>query len=208
MLKPYCIATETVIGPGAIIGPFAHLRPGTQLGPDVHIGNFVETKKTVIGRGSKANHLTYLGDATIGEKVNVGAGTITCNYDGYKKSRPSSRTARSSARTRSWSRRCASGKRAVIGAGTTVTRDVPAGALALSRVPQVERPGYADKVAERYAGPGNGASRRQIAAATPPAPAKSAAAAPPVARAAKPAKRSPAKAPSKAKARKPSRRAR
>src|SRR4029078_10729676 len=84
-LKPYSIASEAVIGAGAIIGPFAHMRPGTQLGPDVHLGNFVETKKTVIGRGSKANHLSYLGDTIIGEKVNVGAGTITCNYDGYKK---------------------------------------------------------------------------------------------------------------------------
>jgi bifunctional UDP-N-acetylglucosamine pyrophosphorylase/glucosamine-1-phosphate N-acetyltransferase len=67
LLKPYSIATEAVIGPGAIIGPFAHMRPGTQLGPEVHLGNFVETKKTVIGRGSKANHLSYLGDTTIGE---------------------------------------------------------------------------------------------------------------------------------------------
>jgi len=208
LLKPYTIATDSVIGPGAIIGPFAHMRPGTRLGPDVHLGNFVETKKTVIGRGSKANHLSYLGDTTIGEKVNVGAGTITCNYDGYKKY---STVIEDGAFIGSDTQLIAPvrvGKRAVIGAGTTVTRDVPDGSLALSRVAQVERPGYADKVAERYAGPGNGASRRQIAAATPPAPAKSAAAAPPVARAAKPAKRSPAKAPSKAKARKPSRRAR
>jgi bifunctional UDP-N-acetylglucosamine pyrophosphorylase/glucosamine-1-phosphate N-acetyltransferase len=207
-LKPYSIATDTVIGAGAIIGPFAHMRPGTQLGPDVHLGNFVETKKTVIGRGSKANHLSYLGDTTIGEKVNVGAGTITCNYDGYKKY---STVIDDGAFIGSDTQLIAPvrvGKRAVIGAGTTVTRDVPDGSLALSRVAQVERPGYADKVAERYAGPGNGASRRQIAAATPPAPARSAAAAAPVARAAKPAKRSPAKAPSKAKARKPSRPAR
>src|SRR5262249_2077988 len=67
-IKPYCVATETIIGTGAKIGPFAHLRPGTVLGPDVHIGNFVETKKTRLGRGSKANHLTYLGDTVIGEK--------------------------------------------------------------------------------------------------------------------------------------------
>ena len=171
-LKPYTIATDSVIGPGAIIGPFAHLRPGTRLGPDVHLGNFVETKKTVIGRGSKANHLSYLGDTTIGEKVNVGAGTITCNYDGYKKFTTVIDDGAFIGSDTQLIAPVRVGKRAVIGAGTTVTRDVPDGSLALSRVAQVERPGYADKVAERYAGPGNGASRRQIAAAKPAAAAK------------------------------------
>jgi bifunctional UDP-N-acetylglucosamine pyrophosphorylase/glucosamine-1-phosphate N-acetyltransferase len=185
-LKPYSIATETVIGPAAIIGPFAHMRPGTQLAADVHLGNFVETKKTVVGRGSKANHLSYLGDTTIGEKVNVGAGTITCNYDGYKKFQT---VIEDGAFIGSDSQLIAPvriGKRAVVGAGTTVTRDVAAGALALSRVPQVERPGYADKVAERYAGPNSGARK----AAPPPV------AAPKVATATKAAaKRKPAKKP-------------
>ena len=170
VLRPYCIATETVIGPGAIIGPFAHMRPGTQLGPDVHVGNFVETKKTIIGRGSKANHHSYLGDTTIGEKVNIGAGTITCNYDGYKKFQT---VIEDGAFVGSDSQLVAPvriGKRAVVGAGTTVTRDVSPGALALSRVPQVERAGYADKVAERYAGPANGAGKK--VAAPPPPPAK------------------------------------
>jgi len=159
LLKPYSIATEAVIGAGAIIGPFAHMRPGTQLGPDVHLGNFVETKKTVIGRGSKANHLSYLGDTTIGEKVNVGAGTITCNYDGYKKFQT---VIEDGAFIGSDSQLVAPvriGKRAVVGAGTTVTRDVPAGALALTRAAQIEKAGYADKVAERYAGPANGAGK-------------------------------------------------
>jgi bifunctional UDP-N-acetylglucosamine pyrophosphorylase/glucosamine-1-phosphate N-acetyltransferase len=166
-LKPYSIATETVIGPAAIIGPFAHMRPGTHLAADVHVGNFVETKKTVIGRGSKANHLTYLGDTTIGEKVNVGAGTITCNYDGYKKFQT---VIEDGAFIGSDSQLIAPvriGKRAVVGAGTTVTRDVAGGALALSRVPQVERPGYADKVAERYAGPGSGARKAAPPVAAP-----------------------------------------
>jgi bifunctional UDP-N-acetylglucosamine pyrophosphorylase/glucosamine-1-phosphate N-acetyltransferase len=184
-LRPYSIATDTVIGPGAIIGPFAHMRPGTQLGPDVHLGNFVETKKTVIGRGSKANHLSYLGDTTIGEKVNVGAGTITCNYDGYKKFQTIIEDGAFVGSDTQLVAPVRVGKRAVIGAGTTVTRDVPAGALALSRVPQVERPGYADKLAERYAGPGSGA--RKVAPPTTPAPAKS-------------SKRPPAKAKAKAKA--------
>ena len=133
------------------------MRPGTRLGPDVHVGNFVETKKTVIGRGSKANHLSYLGDTTIGEKVNVGAGTITCNYDGYKKFQTVIEDGAFIGSDTQLVAPVRVGKRAVVGAGTTVTRDVPAGALALSRVAQIERPGYADKVAERYAGPGNGA---------------------------------------------------
>ncbi|HEY2902912.1 MAG TPA: bifunctional UDP-N-acetylglucosamine diphosphorylase/glucosamine-1-phosphate N-acetyltransferase GlmU [Polyangia bacterium] len=150
-IKPYCIATESVIGDRAIIGPFAHLRPGTNLGPEVHVGNFVETKKTSIGRGSKANHLSYLGDATIGEKVNVGAGTITCNYNGYEKFQT---VIEDSAFIGSDSQLVAPvrvGKRAVIAAGTTVTGDVPAGALSISRVAQVDKAGYADKVANRYA---------------------------------------------------------
>jgi bifunctional UDP-N-acetylglucosamine pyrophosphorylase/glucosamine-1-phosphate N-acetyltransferase len=150
-IKPYCVATESVIGEKAIIGPFAHLRPGTNLGPDVHVGNFVETKKTTIGRGSKANHLTYLGDALIGEKVNVGAGTITCNYNGYEKF---STIIEDNAFIGSDSQLVAPvrvGQRAVIAAGTTVTGNVPAGALSISRVAQVDKPGYAEKVAKRYA---------------------------------------------------------
>ena len=88
------------------VGPFAHLRPGADVGDGAQVGNFVELKKTVLGAGSKANHLAYLGDATIGEKVNIGAGTITCNYDGDEQAPDRrSRTARSSAATRSWSRR-------------------------------------------------------------------------------------------------------
>ena len=74
------------VGPGAVIGPYARLRPGTRLAEGVHVGNFVETKQTSLGAGSKANHLSYLGDASIGSGVNVGAGTITCNYDGVNKS--------------------------------------------------------------------------------------------------------------------------
>jgi bifunctional UDP-N-acetylglucosamine pyrophosphorylase/glucosamine-1-phosphate N-acetyltransferase len=167
-LRPYSIATDTVIGPGAVIGPFAHMRPGTQLGPDVHLGNFVETKKTVIGRGSKANHLSYLGDTTIGEKVNVGAGTITCNYDGYKKFPTVIEDGAFIGSDTQLVAPVRVGKRAVIGAGTTVTRDVPAGALALSRVSQMEKAGYAEKVAQKYAAPANGAGK----SATKPTPVK------------------------------------
>jgi bifunctional UDP-N-acetylglucosamine pyrophosphorylase/glucosamine-1-phosphate N-acetyltransferase len=150
-IKPYSVATDAVIGAGASIGPFAHLRPGSDIGPEAHVGNFVETKKTKLGKGSKANHLTYLGDAEIGDKVNVGAGTITCNYNGYEKFQT---IIEDGAFIGSDSQLVAPvriGKRAVIGAGTTVTRDVAAGALALSRAPQIEKPGYAQKVAKNYA---------------------------------------------------------
>src|SRR5262249_53760453 len=85
-ILPYCHLEASQIGKGAIVGPFARLRPGAQVCEQAHVGNFVELKKTVLGKGSKANHLSYLGDATIGEGVNVGAGTITCNYDGKTKS--------------------------------------------------------------------------------------------------------------------------
>jgi bifunctional UDP-N-acetylglucosamine pyrophosphorylase/glucosamine-1-phosphate N-acetyltransferase len=149
-IRPYTVATEAIIGPGAAVGPFAHLRPGTRLGPEVEVGNFVEIKATTIGKASKANHLSYLGDATIGEKVNVGAGTITCNYNGYEKF-PT--VIEDDAFIGSDTQLVAPvrvGRRAVVAAGTTVTRDVPAASLALSRSPQIDKPGYAQKVAKRY----------------------------------------------------------
>jgi bifunctional UDP-N-acetylglucosamine pyrophosphorylase/glucosamine-1-phosphate N-acetyltransferase len=148
---PYTVANDAVIGAGAIIGPFARLRPGAQIGAEAHVGNFVELKKTVLGKGSKANHLSYLGDAIIGEKVNIGAGTITCNYNGYEKRQT---IIEDGAFIGSDSQLVAPvrvGRRAVIAAGTTVTRDVPAGALAIARAEQRDRAGYADVVAARYA---------------------------------------------------------
>ena len=121
-IRPYTVATEASIGAGARVGPFAHLRPGSRLGADAHVGNFVETKQTTLGRGSKANHLSYLGDATIGAQVNIGAGTITCNYNGYEKFKTVIEDGvASSGRTRSWWRPVRVGKGAVVGAGTTVT---------------------------------------------------------------------------------------
>jgi bifunctional UDP-N-acetylglucosamine pyrophosphorylase/glucosamine-1-phosphate N-acetyltransferase len=151
LIRPYSVATEAVIGSGATVGPFAHLRPGTNIGPDAHIGNFVETKKTTLGRGSKANHLTYLGDTIVGEKVNIGAGTITCNYNGYEKSKT---VIEDGAFIGSDSQLVAPvrvGKGAVVGAGTTVQEDVPAGALVITRGARIEKPGYAQKVAKKYA---------------------------------------------------------
>ncbi|HVV51471.1 MAG TPA: bifunctional UDP-N-acetylglucosamine diphosphorylase/glucosamine-1-phosphate N-acetyltransferase GlmU [Polyangia bacterium] len=151
VVRPYCVASEAVIGAGAAVGPFAHLRPGTVIGPQAHVGNFVETKKTTLGRGSKANHLSYLGDATVGDRVNIGAGTITCNYDGYQKFET---TIDDGAFIGSDTQLVAPvrvGKGAVVGAGTTVTADVPPGALVLTRAAAVEKPGYAQKLAKKYA---------------------------------------------------------
>ncbi len=150
-LRPYTLATGAVIGAGAVVGPFAHLRPGTALGPQAKIGNFVETKKTVLGRGSKANHLSYLGDATIGAGVNVGAGTITCNYNGYEKFETIIEDQVFIGSDSQLVAPVRVGKGAVVGAGTTVTADVAPGALALSRTVQIEKPGYARKVAKKYA---------------------------------------------------------
>jgi bifunctional UDP-N-acetylglucosamine pyrophosphorylase/glucosamine-1-phosphate N-acetyltransferase len=129
------VADGAEIGAGAVVGPYARLRPGTRLGARVHIGNFVETKKAIVGEGTKANHLTYLGDCEIGPDTNVGAGTITCNYDGFKKS-----VTRVGARVQIGSDTqlvapVTVGDDAYVAAGTTVTKDVPPGALAVSRTP-------------------------------------------------------------------------
>jgi len=151
-VKPYTVASEAVIGVHAKVGPFAHLRPGAELGADAHVGNFVELKKTRLGKGSKANHLTYLGDATVGDGVNIGAGTITCNYNGYEKTQT---VIEDGAFIGSDSQLVAPvtvGRKAVVAAGTTVTEDVPAGALAIGRVPQAAVAGYAQKLARRYEG--------------------------------------------------------
>lgn len=147
---PYCVASQATIGENAKIGPFAHLRPGTELGPDVHVGNFVETKKTRLGRGSKANHLTYLGDTIVGEKVNVGAGTITCNYNGYEKRQTIIEDGAFIGSDTQLVAPVRVGKRAVVAAGATIIEDVRDGALAISRVPCKQIDGYADRLAERY----------------------------------------------------------
>ena len=149
---PYCVVTDALIGDGAKVGPFAHLRPGTELGPDVHVGNFVETKKTRLGRGSKANHLTYLGDTIVGEQVNVGAGTITCNYNGHEKRQTIIEDGAFIGSDTQLVAPVRVGKRAVVAAGATIVEDVRPGALAISRVPCKQIDGYADRLAERYAG--------------------------------------------------------
>jgi bifunctional UDP-N-acetylglucosamine pyrophosphorylase/glucosamine-1-phosphate N-acetyltransferase len=141
-IKPFCHIEEAVVGAKSIIGPYARLRPGTELAEDVHIGNFVEIKNSQIAAHSKANHLAYVGDATIGSRVNVGAGVITCNYDGANKFRT---VIEDDAFIGSDSQLVAPvtvGRGATIGAGTTLTKDAPAEQLTISRPKQLTISGW------------------------------------------------------------------
>jgi bifunctional UDP-N-acetylglucosamine pyrophosphorylase/glucosamine-1-phosphate N-acetyltransferase len=144
-INNFCVIVESHVARGARLGPFAHIRPQSEVGEEAHIGNFVELKKTTLGKGSKANHLAYLGDATIGERVNVGAGTITCNYDGVNK-HPT--IIEDGAFIGSDSQLIAPvrvGKGAYVAAGSSITEDVPADALGIARGKQVNREGWAAK---------------------------------------------------------------
>ncbi len=135
-LKPYSVLASARVRKGAIVGPFANLRPKADIGEGAHIGNFVEVKNSRIGKGSKANHLIYLGDAVVGKKVNVGAGTITCNYDGISKHTTVLGDGVFVGSDTMLVAPVTVGKGALIGAGSTITRNVPAYALALSRAEQ------------------------------------------------------------------------
>jgi bifunctional UDP-N-acetylglucosamine pyrophosphorylase/glucosamine-1-phosphate N-acetyltransferase len=146
IVKPYTVASRSRIGEGARVGPFSHLRPESVLGPDVHVGNFVELKQTSMGRGSKANHLAYLGDGVIGEGVNVGAGTIFCNYDGFQKHVTVLEDGCFIGSDSQLVAPVRVGKNAYVGTGTTVTLDVPADALAIGRARQVNKLGYAPRL--------------------------------------------------------------
>jgi bifunctional UDP-N-acetylglucosamine pyrophosphorylase/glucosamine-1-phosphate N-acetyltransferase len=143
LIRPGCILEEAHVGPSAVLGPYSHLRPGSEIGEAAHVGNFVETKKIRLGKGSKANHLTYLGDAEIGACVNIGAGTITCNYDGVQKHTTiigdgafigSDSTLVAPVRV---------GKGAYVGAASCITSSVPDDALAVGRARQVVKEGWA-----------------------------------------------------------------
>jgi bifunctional UDP-N-acetylglucosamine pyrophosphorylase/glucosamine-1-phosphate N-acetyltransferase len=145
VINNFCVIVESHVASGARIGPFAHIRPQSDVGEDAHVGNFVELKKTTMGQGAKANHLSYLGDATIGRKVNVGAGTITCNYDGTAK-HPT--VIEDGAFIGSDSQLIAPvrvGAGAYVAAGSTITQDVPADALAIGRGKQVNKDGWVSK---------------------------------------------------------------
>ena len=150
VINNFCVILDSHVASGAHVGPFAHLRPQSRVGEDARIGNFVELKKTVVGRGSKASHLTYLGDATIGENVNVGAGTITCNYDGTTK-HPT--IIEDGAFIGSDSQLIAPvrvGRNAYVAAGSSITEDVPAESLAIARGKQVNKEGWVKSRGKRH----------------------------------------------------------
>jgi bifunctional UDP-N-acetylglucosamine pyrophosphorylase/glucosamine-1-phosphate N-acetyltransferase len=144
-VNSFCVIVESTIASGASVGPFAHLRPDTAVGEGAKVGNFVELKKTSLGAGSKVSHLSYLGDATVGDRVNVGAGTITCNYDGEKKHQT---IIEDGAFIGSDSQLVAPvkvGKGAYVAAGSSITQDVPDGALGIARARQNNVEGWAER---------------------------------------------------------------
>ncbi|CAG1066516.1 bifunctional UDP-N-acetylglucosamine pyrophosphorylase / Glucosamine-1-phosphate N-acetyltransferase [uncultured bacterium] len=144
-IKSYSVIEKSEVGKENDIGPFARLRPATILADKVKIGNFVEVKKSTLGKGSKANHLTYLGDSVIGEGVNIGAGTITCNYDGTNKSVTRIEDGAFIGSDSQLVAPVTIGKDAYVGSGTTVTRDVPAGSLVITRAPEKVIEGWAGR---------------------------------------------------------------
>jgi len=142
LVRPGTIMEDSKVSAGAVLGPYSHLRPGSEIGEGAHVGNFVETKKIRLGKGSKANHLTYLGDAEVGAGVNIGAGTITCNYDGVNKHRTtiednvfigSDSTLVAPVRVK---------RGAYVGAASCITEDVPEDSLAIARGRQVVKQGW------------------------------------------------------------------
>lgn len=149
---PYTVAADSTIGEGAQVGPFSHLRPQTELGPGSKIGNFSETKKTTIGVGSKVNHLSYVGDGVIGDGVNIGAGTIFCNYDGAQKHVTVLEDGVFIGSDTQLVAPVTIKKGAYVASGTTVTRDVPEDALAMSRTKQENKEGYAARLRARLSG--------------------------------------------------------
>lgn len=149
VIHAFCHIEGATIASGASVGPYARLRPGTVLGEGAKIGNFVETKKAVLGAGAKANHLTYLGDATIGAGANIGAGTITCNYDGYFKYQTEIGAGAFIGSNSALVAPVSIGAGAIVAAGSTITRSVDADALALVRPPQEAKSGWAKRFRDR-----------------------------------------------------------
>jgi bifunctional UDP-N-acetylglucosamine pyrophosphorylase/glucosamine-1-phosphate N-acetyltransferase len=145
VVNNFCVIRESHVRAGAQIGPFAHVRPQSDVGEGAHVGNFTELKKTTLGKGSKANHLSYLGDATIGERVNIGAGTITCNYDGTHKHQTVIEDGAFVGSDTQLIAPVTVHKGAYIGTGTTIREDVPSGALAVSAGKQRNIEGWVEK---------------------------------------------------------------
>ena len=143
LVRPGCVIDGARVHKAAVIGPYSHLRPGSEIGEGAHVGNFVETKNIRLGKGSKANHLTYLGDAEIGEGVNVGAGTITCNYDGVNKHKTVIENGAFIGSDATLVAPVRIGKGAYVGAASCITEDVPDDSLALGRARQIVKQGWA-----------------------------------------------------------------
>jgi bifunctional UDP-N-acetylglucosamine pyrophosphorylase/glucosamine-1-phosphate N-acetyltransferase len=149
-IKAFCHLEGCHVSRGASVGPFARLRPGAELAEDVHVGNFVEIKNSVLDEGVKVGHLTYLGDAHVGEKTNIGAGTITCNYDGVNKHRTEIGPRSFIGSNTMLVAPVKIGRDAMTGSGSVITQDVPAEAVALGRARQVNKPGLAVKLLDLY----------------------------------------------------------
>jgi bifunctional UDP-N-acetylglucosamine pyrophosphorylase/glucosamine-1-phosphate N-acetyltransferase len=150
VIRPHVVfGPDVKVGEGCVIGPFAHIRPGSDLGRDVHIGNFVELKATQAGDGAKINHLSYVGDAEVGAGANIGAGTITCNYDGYAKHKTTIGARAFIGSNSSLVAPLYVGDGAIIGAGSVVTEDVPSDALYVERAEAVVKEDAAKRVRER-----------------------------------------------------------
>jgi len=145
VIHAFCHIAGATIGRGASVGPFARLRPGAQLGEKVRVGNFVEIKNATLGMGAKANHLSYVGDATVGEDVNIGAGSITCNYDGYFKHQTVIGDRAFIGSNSALIAPVRIGRDAIVAAGSAVSRDAADGELRLVRAEQFVKPGWADR---------------------------------------------------------------
>ena len=143
VIRAFSHLEGAVVRSGALIGPYARLRPGADIGEDAHIGNFVEVKKVVVGKGAKANHLSYLGDGSVGAGANIGAGTIFCNYDGFDKHDTHVGEGAFIGSNNSLVAPVTIGPGAYTASGSVITREVSGDALALERGPQVEKPGWA-----------------------------------------------------------------
>jgi bifunctional UDP-N-acetylglucosamine pyrophosphorylase/glucosamine-1-phosphate N-acetyltransferase len=148
-VRPFCHLEGCHISQGAVVGPFARLRPGSELGNHSRVGNFVEVKNAVLGEGAKANHLSYIGDATVGDEANIGAGTITCNYDGVLKHHTTIGARAFVGSNSSLVAPLSIGADALIGSGSVVTQNVPDEALAIARAKQVNKPGLATRLREK-----------------------------------------------------------
>ncbi len=145
-IRSFSHLTEAHVGKGAIVGPYARLRPGAKLGENVHIGNFVEVKEATVEAGAKANHLAYIGDARVGAGANIGAGTITCNYDGAKKHRTDIGKGAFIGSNSALVAPVRIGDGAYVGSGSVITKDVPADALALERAPLTIKEGWVSRL--------------------------------------------------------------